>query len=240
MARISDPKTGKLTKQYRDPSVFNYSRRGRKSNPFKSTSRTTRRRTQNIGEIDNTVLILSGIILLVMIVGFIWFMISAINWLNSSNYEEQNVSASSPEIIESSSYVDLAAFEGECGVDASVEIEKEKTSYLLDVNIILTNTSSKNISSAILYLVKCYDDDTPIESWQYCDRLLFEDIDVNASSKERWLLGTTTQGAREYKVYVAYVLFEDGTSWGNETINHEEVIKRNVQVDVNFTSIESE
>ena len=68
----------------------------------------------------------------------------------------------------------------------------------MDVNILATNTSGKEISTLVLYFVKCYDNDTAIESWKYCDRLEFEGLSIDETKHSRWILGTTTLGAREY------------------------------------------
>lgn len=128
--------------------------------------------------------------------------------------------------------VDLSAFEGESGITATVDIEKESDSHLLDVNILATNNSQKDISTLILYFVKCYNTEGPLKNWQYSDRLKFEDISAGDTKHARWVLGTTTVGALEYKVYVAYILYSDGTKWGKETVEHNAVVTRSEEVDV--------
>ena len=59
-----------------------------------------------------------------------------------------------------------------------------------------------------------------------------EDISAGDTKHGRWVLGTTTVGALEYRVYVAYVLYSDGTEWGKETVEHNAVVMRSEEVDV--------
>ena len=146
-----------------------------------------------------------------------------------------NVSAPTQEPSEvptEETILDLSAFEGECPVTVKADIEKEADSWLLDVNIKATNNSDKHITQLMLYFVKCYDDDSAIESWEYCDRLKFENIATGETKDSRWVLGTTDEGAREYLLYVAYVLYDDGSSWGEEKINHESVVTVGVKADI--------
>lgn len=128
--------------------------------------------------------------------------------------------------------IDLSAFEGDCGVSVKVDIEKESDSHLMDVNVLATNNSGKEISTLILYFVHCYDNDTALESRKYADKLKLENIPAGETPRGRWILGTTTLGAREYKVYVGYVLYADGSQWGNEDIDHTAVVTRGVEADV--------
>ena len=54
MARIANKKTGKLTKQYRDPSVFHASaRRGRPKKLWKASKKTTKRNTTSMPKMQN-------------------------------------------------------------------------------------------------------------------------------------------------------------------------------------------
>lgn len=149
--------------------------------------------------------------------------------------ESGNVSAPTqepPEVSTEESILDLSAFEGECPVTVNADIEKEADSWLLDVNIKATNNSDKHITQLMLYFVKCYDNNSAIESWEYCDRLTFQDISVGETKDSRWVLGTTDVGAREYLLYVAYVLYDDGSSWGEEKINHESVVTVGAKADI--------
>ncbi len=152
---------------------------------------------------------------------------------DNSNTSEQNETTSSiQEEVTPPPIIDLTAFEGESGVSATVDIEKESDSHLIDVNILATNGSQKDIAKLTLYLVKCYNYEGPLQNWQYCDRLKFENIPAGDTQHSRWVLGTTTTGAYEYRVYVAYVLFTDGTEWGTEEVDHASVVTRAEEVDV--------
>lgn len=128
--------------------------------------------------------------------------------------------------------IDLTVFNGTPDIDVSVDIEKEDDSHLIDVVALVKNNSDQKITKMKLYLVKCYDDDTVLESWQYADRPSISDIEAGETSRSRWVLGTTTEGAREYKVFIAWVLFEDGTEWGSEDIVHEAVVTCGLEADV--------
>lgn len=244
MARIANKKTGKLTKQYRDPSVFHASaRRGRPKKLWKASKKTTKRNTTSMPKMQNVNYQemqpsntgCMGCLTFFIVVAVI---ISIIAMAIPNNNDKENTNNQTSEITETTETehsiqeIDLSAFEGDCGVSAKVDIEKEADTHLMDVNILATNTSQKKISTLILYFVKCYDDNTVLESWEYCDRLKFEDIAVNETKHSRWVLGTTTLGAREYRVYVGYVLFEDGTEWGTEKIDHAAVVTRGVEADV--------
>ncbi len=128
--------------------------------------------------------------------------------------------------------VDISMFEGVPDVEISVDIEKDLDSHLLEVIALSKNTSNKKITKMILYHVKCYDNDTEMESWKYTDRLTISDIEAGETDRSRWVLGTTDEGATKYSVYIAYVLYEDGTQWGSEEIVHKAVVTRNLQPDV--------
>ena len=145
---------------------------------------------------------------------------------SNSTSESQNDDTPEEETI------DLSAFDGTPAVSVSVNIEKEDDSHLIDVVALVTNNSNKKITKMKLYLVKCYDDDTVLESWQYADRPSISDIELGETCRSRWVLGTTTEGAREYRVFVAWILFEDGTEWGTEEIVHKAVVTRGFEADV--------
>ena len=128
--------------------------------------------------------------------------------------------------------VDLSMFNGNPDIEITVDIEKEEKSSLIELIAISKNASNKKISKLILYHVKCYGTDTAMQSSSHTDKLVITDIDTGETKRSRWVLGTTTAGATKYNVYIAYVLYEDGTAWGSEEITHKAVVTRNLQVDV--------
>ena len=128
--------------------------------------------------------------------------------------------------------VDLSMFNGNPDIEITVDIEKEEKSSLIELIAISKNASNKKISKLILYHVKCYGTDTAIQSSSHTDKLVITDIDTGETKRSRWVLGTTTAGATKYNVYIAYVLYEDGTAWGSEEITHKAVVTRNLQADV--------
>lgn len=128
--------------------------------------------------------------------------------------------------------VDISAYTGMPQLNISVDIEKDPDSHLFDCVAIVTNNSGKTITEMNLYLVKCYDNETPLNSWRYCDRLRINDLLNGATDRSRWVLGTTTEGASDYKVYLSFVQYEDGSTWGLSDIDHKTVVTRNAEVDV--------
>lgn len=190
------------------------------------TQQKNKRQTYNKNNLNPLIPVLTVVIIFVVLFGVI-----ASNGGKSSN-NSSSVSTESNKQEETIPTVDLSAFEGKCGVTATVDIEKESDSHLLDVNILATNNSQKDISKLILYFVKCYNTEGPLKNREYCDRLKFEDISAGDTKHSRWVLGTTTVGALEYRVYVAYVLYSDGTEWGKETVDHNEVVTKAEEVDV--------
>ncbi len=128
---------------------------------------------------------------------------------------------------------DLSAFEGDCEIDVMVDIEKPADVSQIYIDILATNTSSKNISKFTIYFVQCYDDDSPIESTGYGMFVTWTtELMVGESVCGNHRLNAASAGAREYKAYIAYILFEDGSEWGNSQFNHLPVVTRGVEADV--------
>ena len=190
------------------------------------TNQQVKNRAYNKNNPNPLMPLLAVVIILVVLVA----VISSNAGKSTSNVSLSPTEASQPE--ETLPIVDLSAFDGDCGVTATVDIEKESGSHLLDVNILATNNTQKDISKLTLYFVKCYNTEGPLKNWEYSDRLKFEDISAGETKHGRWVLGTTNVGALEYRVYVAYVLYSDGTEWGKETVEHNAVVTRAEEVDV--------
>ena len=74
--------------------------------------------------------------------------------------------------------VDLSMFNGNPDVEITVDIEKEEKSSLIELIAISKNASNKKISKLILYHVKCYGNDTAIQSSSHTDKLVITDIDL--------------------------------------------------------------
>ena len=158
----------------------------------------------------------------------------------SSDDSSSNSATSSIQSVEMSNNgeIDLTAFDGECGVSGRIELEREFDSHLMETVTYVNNNSGKNISKVTLYMVHCYDGASPIDSWKYADRLNVENISVGTSKRTEWLLGTTTYGKKDFKAYIGYVLYEDGTEWGKETIDHKAVVTKNATIEVIFEEVE--
>ena len=128
--------------------------------------------------------------------------------------------------------IDLSMFNGNPNIEITIDIEKEEKSSLIELVALSKNSSNKRITKLILYHVKCYGNDTALQSSANTDKLVITDIDVGETKRSRWILGTTTTGATKYNVYIAYILYEDGTQWGSEEITHKAVVTRNLQANV--------
>lgn len=134
--------------------------------------------------------------------------------------------------------VDISVFDGETGMLITIDIEKEPDSHLLGVSLFAENISGKDISKAIAYFVKCYDQATPLDSWEYSNRITLEEIAAGDTGFIRTLLGTTTQGARGYRIDVAYILYADGTEWGTPEINHKAIVTRGAEGETTYTEVD--
>ena len=128
--------------------------------------------------------------------------------------------------------INLSKFNGNPDIEITINIEQEEKSSLIELVALSKNSSNKKITKLILYHVKCYGNDTALQSSSHTDKLVITDIAAGETKRSRWILGTAPAGATKYNVYVAYILYEDGTQWGAEEIIHEAVVTRNLQADV--------
>ena len=152
------------------------------------------------------------------------------NDTTDNNDNKDNNDSSTP--LEEDKPVDLSNFEGIPDVQIQVDLERETKSSLFECVAIIKNNSEKSIKQLQLYLVKCRNGNDPLESNLYAERLLIKDFNNEERSTYRWILGNASGEEIEFKVYLAYVEYEDGTTWGLEKADHKTVVTRNVLMDV--------
>lgn len=154
--------------------------------------------------------------------------------LSSCNEAEINSNSNNhPPSINNSDTIDITAFQGSPDIDIHVDIEEDLDSKSYDDCIItVTNKTGKSITELKLYLIRCFDHHTPLESTQYAERFSFKNINNEETQKGRWIIGKSDYSTVDIKVYLSYVAYEDGTTWGVDRAKHEAIITRNEQVNV--------
>lgn len=175
---------------------------------------------------------------LVVIFVVIMIVIMATTSGNKSGNKDNTPVVTTEPTVQTEPPVDLAPFEGTPAIEASIDIEKEYDSWVLEVDTHVKNNTGKAIQELTLYLICCHDGATPSDSWKYADRLIVKDIKKNKTKDTAWTLGTTTDGEKEFICYIGYILYEDGTTWGTPTIDHKAVITRNERITVSFKEVE--
>ena len=242
MARIADKK-GRLTKNYRDPTVFHSSSRGRKKY---YTSRKPRRRTLyklysdnvqadvSLSKSDKNQLLricLALLLLVVFIIGFPFL-------LRNSSKKREDSQITTTEISTTEEVIDLSAFEGDPKIEGEMSIVKEYDSSILELLCKVKNNSPKEIETLKIYLVPCYYGDSAIESSKYTDYMIFENLGAWQSQTQEGIDGTITYAKQEHFAYVAYIKYKDGSEWGEEDIDHKKVVSRNAQISLSFEEVE--
>lgn len=181
--------------------------------------------------------VVGGLAVLLLIIVFIVIIANA-GKDTTENQHSNNNSELNASVPNESQVIDITAYEGNSGVTASIDLEKEYDSHLMETISVVKNNSGKDIAEVTLYLVHCYGDDTPLESWEYADRLTIKDLPNGGSKSTEWLLGTTTYGKKTFVGYVGYVLYADGTEWGISKIDHQKVVTRDESISVTFREVE--
>ena len=129
--------------------------------------------------------------------------------------------------------IDISSFQGNPEIDIFIDIEEtsQKSSYsYYNCIAAIKNNTGKTISELKLYVVECYDNQSPIESGAYTERLKAVNIDTDKLNRYQWSF--SAKNPTNFVAYLAYIKYEDGTTWGNEEINHKAVITKNFEIDV--------
>lgn len=255
MARISD-KHG-LTNRYREAGIGKRTvrrgrpriyllgtpkKRSRKKTSYRSNIYNNAYQKTNVTNSSTTTAVGCAFAILIGFVAFIIFIIilgTSIGTGNISDIENENqiTTLSDTETLPPQT-IDISAYSEKSEIAATIDIEKEIDSHLMETAVVLRNNSSKDIKTVVLYLVHCYGEDTPMESWQYNDKLTLKDIPSNTSKKAEWTLGTTTYGKKTFVGYIGYIQYTDGTEWGLSEIDHQKIVTRNEIVPVSFNEVE--
>lgn len=127
--------------------------------------------------------------------------------------------------------IDLSSFQGNPDIEMLVDIERDAQSSFFECVAMIKNNTQKNIAKMRLYLVKCRDGKAPLESSLYAEKLLIENFNNEKPDIYRWVLGNSS-GQIVFKAYLAYIEYEDGTTWGLEKVDHKTVVTRNFELDV--------
>ena len=254
MARISNKK-GKLTKRYRDPSVYHApSRRGQQPT-LRSLSKSSRRKSKkyysynkaqnqnniiatNKKEAPSTKGCFSAMLVLLIIIVVVVILLSS----GSNNTSENSLSTTDASLETSSvvevSEVDLSAYQDDPNILGNIYIQKEYDNWVLEITGECTNNSSKPIQEITFYLVCCNDDDKPIDSWKYVKKHTIKGLRSGETRDIDWTSGTTTYGKKEFVLYVGYILYEDGSEWGTKEMNHSAVVSRNITLPLEYQEVE--
>ena len=237
LARISDKK-GRLTKNYREPTVFHASTRRKRYRPThrrKTYHNTSNKYNSNAPE---GVQVLGGCLVMLLLLVFIISIGFPKNSSNDTTTEDVSSTEKTTEAPTEEKNLDLSAFEGVPRIEGDMTIIKEYDSWVLDVTCKVKNNSPKDIETMKVYLITCYNGATPLESWKYPDYMSFENIGAWQSRTKNGTGGTTTYSQKEFIAYVAYIRYKDGTEWGEEELNHEKIVTRDARISLSFQEVE--
>lgn len=179
------------------------------------------------------------LLLIITICASIFALCTNLDAANNSN-SNNNITSS---LTSNDEPIDISSFQGIPDINITVDIEKKETSSRFDCVVTIKNNTQKSITKLSVYLVKCYDGKSPLESKLSSHKLSLKNIDVAETHSERWSIGTEYAEPSAYHVYLAYVEYEDGLTWGLSNIDHKTVVTRNAEVDVcvyNSSTITSE
>ena len=90
----------------------------------------------------------------------------------------------------------------------------------------------------LLYLVSCRNGDEPIDSSEYAKRLSLKNLAAGETRSVDWTSGTSVDDKENFVLYVGYILYEDGSEWGTEKINHEAVVTRGFCIPLTYKEVE--
>ena len=213
------------------------SKRDRKKSVW-SSSKSTRRRssTVNYSSSSEQGCLIPIIAILLIIVVVIVLIPSCSSEKATDNFSDNNTSATSENI--ETTQLDLSVFADDPNISGEIYIEKEYDSWVLEITGVCANNSNKSIQEMLLYLVCCENDDEPIDSYKYTERLSLKNLAAGETRSVDWTSGTTTYGKKTFVLYVGYILYEDGSEWGTEKINHEAVVTRGMCIPLTYKEVE--
>ena len=228
-----------LTKKYRDPSIsYTGPKRGRKKSILGAAiiSKCRYSYANNAVPSDKPQEMPKGCI--VGIVVFLLLIVLVVAGVGNKSPNKTTDSDTEVNATTMPTQPDLTAYDGDPGISGNVYIEKEYDSWVLEITGSCKNNSKKAIKKLTLYLVCCENNATPMESSEYAKHYSIENLGAGKKQEIDWTSGTTTYGDKEFFVYVGYILYEDGSEWGTENINHSAVVTRGITLPNTFQEIE--
>lgn len=122
------------------------------------------------------------------------------------------------------------AFDGDCGISASAEMDSNIIGYP-SLNISIKNNTDKKIEAIKFYAVPLdvYGDE--ITYWTSQNKL-YTDTEIVAGGSNSISFDFIEGSVKTLELYVYSVYFEDGTEWGDKDATKSNILKYGVPIEV--------